>query len=505
MATKRKPKAGDVAVAPPNIITVFDDPDMFGKFFPGDSWSNWRTILKAAFGQTMTETETRFFQTVAGDRLAPTSQVREFWAIVGRRGGKDSVASFIAAFVAANFNQQHRLRPGERAVVACIAVDRDQSKVILEYIRSYFVEIPMLAGMLQRETQFGFELTNNVDIQIITNNFRSIRGRAVLLAIFDECAFYKDELSSAPDEELYRAITPALASLSPGSMIIGISSPFRKSGLLYSKYKKHFGQDGDVLVVQAPTRTLNPTVPQELIDREIAEDPAAKRAEYLAEWRDDISGWIGAEVLEASVDNDVIVRPPNIISSFVAFCDPSGGAKDSFTAAIAHSENGVAVLDCLIEEKAPMSTTEAIAKISAVVRSSGLSSITGDAYAANLVVDAFAAHGISYRHSERNRSAIYADILPMFLSGCIRLLDDRDLVRQFASLERKQVAGGRDKIDHPRGHHDDLANAAAGALTLASSKINKPQLLFASIESGYRPNDRRSALYPTATNSRFLF
>jgi hypothetical protein len=38
---------------------------------------------------------------------------------------------------------------------------------------------------------------------------------------------------------------------------------------------------------------------------------------------------------------------------------------------------------------------------------------------------------------------------------------------QLVSLERTCVRGGRDKIDHPRGLHDDISNAAAGALVLA--------------------------------------
>ena len=34
-------------------------------------------------------------------------------------------------------------------------------------------------------------------------------------------------------------------------------------------------------------------------------------------------------------------------------------------------------------------------------------------------------------------------------------------------LERSTKSGGKDKIDHPKGLHDDVANAAAGALVLA--------------------------------------
>src|SRR5262249_52365098 len=163
------------------------------------------------------------------------------------------------AFAAALFDQQNKLRPGERALVMCLACDRAQAKIILNYIRSYFTDVPLLAAMVTRETAEGFELNNGVDVAVSTNSFRSVRGRPILLAILDEVAFWRDENSAKPDEELYKAIEPALASLAPNSMIIGISSPYRKAGLLHKKHKAHFGKDGDVLVIQAPTRTLNPT------------------------------------------------------------------------------------------------------------------------------------------------------------------------------------------------------------------------------------------------------
>jgi hypothetical protein len=87
--------------------------------------------------------------------------------------------------------------------------------------------------------------------------------------------FWRDENSAKPDEELYRAITPALATLN--GKIVGISSPYRKSGLLHSKFRKHFAKDGDILFVKAPTRVLNQMIDQAIIDRDIADDPAKAR------------------------------------------------------------------------------------------------------------------------------------------------------------------------------------------------------------------------------------
>lgn len=107
------------------IINALDDPALFQPWFRGPSWDGWRTILKAAFAIPLNAAELEFFHSVAGDRDPPKTQVRELWCIVGRRGGKDSVASVIAAYAAAMFTGQKHLRPGERALVMCLACDRD--------------------------------------------------------------------------------------------------------------------------------------------------------------------------------------------------------------------------------------------------------------------------------------------------------------------------------------------------------------------------------------------
>ena len=49
----------------------------------------------------------------------------------------------------------------------------------------------------------------------------------------------------------------------------------------------------------------------------------------------------------------------------------------------------------------------------------------------------------------------------------VALVDSEKLRRQFLNLERRTARGGRDSIDHPRGLHDDLANAVAGVLVHA--------------------------------------
>ena len=59
---------------------------------------------------------------------------------------------------------------------------------------------------------------------------------------------------------------------------------------------------------------------------------------------------------------------------------------------------------------------------------------------------------------------MYREAIPILNAARVELLDNRRLVDQICSLERRTARGGRDSIDHPPGQHDDLANAALGAI-----------------------------------------
>jgi hypothetical protein len=463
-----------------NIITAMENPALFERWYSGASWDGWKTILRAAYNLPMVDRDREFLRTVA-DREPPQQRVKELWIAAGRRSGKDSVASLCAAFAAATFNQGHLLRPGERALILCLASDRQQAKICLEYCRSLFTSTPMLRAMIQRETQNGFELTNNCDIEIGTTSHRSVRGRAIALVVLDEVAFYQSESSASPDLEIYRALLPGLASL-PGSMLIGISSPYKKSGILYSKFRDHYGQNNDnILFIRSATRTLNPLISQDIVDAALAEDPAAASAEWMGFFRDDVSNWLSTEAIEAAIDPDVIVRPPVGGVKYFGACDPAGGSgQDSFTAAVAHADaNGDIVLDCLAEIRPPYSPTAAVEQVVRMFNQYGLHHCVGDRYSALWCVEGFAKRSFRYAHSDRDGSAIYADALPLYTSGRARILDIKRHTRQLAQLERKTSTTGRDRVSHPVGGHDDLATASCLAMVLAAQPaVEAPQPFF---------------------------
>jgi hypothetical protein len=91
-----------------------------------------------------------------------------------------------------------------------------------------------------------------------------------------------------------------------------MASPvYAKRGVLFDSFKKYYGAAGppDILVAYGTSHDLNPSLPQEEIDRELEKDPDRNRAEYLSEWRDDVSGFIGREIVQACI-GDYYELPP---------------------------------------------------------------------------------------------------------------------------------------------------------------------------------------------------
>lgn len=460
-----------------NYLEALDHPDLFGRWFTGASWAAWRTVEKAIFGLPLEDSELPLFRELTGREEPPDSPAKEAWIIAGRRSAKSRKAATVAVFLAtigAEIQGYHKsLAPGERGIVLVMGVDKAQAKVVLDYAKALVHEIPIFRAMIERETGEEIELTNRLSLVVLANDFRSIRGRTLVAVILDEAAYWRDELTTKPDTEVYRACRPGLATV-PGSLLLGISSPYRRAGLLWQKFKKHWGKPGDVLVVKARTEVLNPEIDRRVIEEAYEDDPEAARAEWGAEFRTDLADFVQREVVESLVSLGVYERPRIAGVSYVAFTDPSGGSADSFTLGIAHRERDVAVLDVIRERKPPFSPEAVVEEYSEVLKSYDVTSVTGDRYGGQWPVEQFQKRGIVYRPSEKPKSEIYLESLPLLNGGRIDLLDNERLVNQICGLERRTARGGRDSVDHGVHANDDLANAVLAAAWLAAGKARAP-------------------------------
>jgi hypothetical protein len=141
--------------------------------------------------------------------------------------------------------------------------------------------------------------------------------------------------------------------------------------------------------------------------------------------------------------------------------------------AIAHAEGQLRILDAVYEFKAPLNPEWVVQQMVPTIRTYGCGYITSDAYAGRWVMDAFGRHGIQVVHSSRNKSDIYLEALPLLRAGRLQLLDNARLASQLVGLERRVSRGGKESIDHPPGGHDDVVNAALGALTVVEDRVGR--------------------------------
>jgi len=287
----------------------------------------------------------------------------------------------------------------------------------------------------------------------------------------DEICFFgvDEETKIKSHTELIRAVKPGLATVQ--GKLVCISSPYAKKGWSYQQFQRHHGNnEAKTLVVNCPSRTLNPTLPQRIVDEAMEEDRASALAEYYGQFRDDIVDYITREMVEAVVVPGRTELPPDRTSKYYVFTDVSGGRSDDAALAIGHREGRNVVLDLLRRYQPPHRPYAVIGEMCQEIRRYDINKVVGDNYAAEFVAGAFKEQGFKYEKCEFNKSALYLEMLPRITSHEVELLDNDFMVNQIANLERRTRSGGKDSVDHPHGGHDDVANVVAGVIASAATK-----------------------------------
>ena len=271
------------------ILDAMADDKLFAPWFRDrETWSTWSALLAALFGLPMTDEQLAIYRQCTGRTAPPSEPAGEAWLVCGRRAGKSFALALIAVYLAAFHDYRRYLAPGERGTVLIIATDRKQARTIFRYIRALLTQVPMLAKLVTREDRETVDLGNSVTIEVGTASFKSVRGYTIVAALCDEIAFWPTDDSAQPDYEILDALRPGMATI-PNAILLCASSPYARRGALWDAHRRHFGKDGDpTLVWQAPTREMNPTVPQRVIDEAMERDPASAAAEYGAEFRSDV-------------------------------------------------------------------------------------------------------------------------------------------------------------------------------------------------------------------------
>jgi hypothetical protein len=447
-----------------SIVEALESSEFFADSFPNiETWTAWKIFLKSVYGIELNKNELEVFQECTQRESVLPNGFSEVYCICGRRGGKSKIASLIAAYEAILGGWEQKLSPGERGWIFVVSTDKSQSGIVLNYIRELLSHVP---DIIERELSDELHLTNHISIGIKTCSYRGVRGFSTVGIIADEVAFWRDENSANPAEEIVISLLPGLKE---GGRLVGISTPYARYGFLYEQFKNFYGRsDSDTLIWRAGTKFMNPTYPDAIINRLVKRDKVAFDSEYNAEFRSDVANFLSEEIIRAAMKHAPL--PYDQTKSYYAFIDPSGGRSDSMTLAISHREEEKIVIDRVEETRAPFDPSSVVQQFSTLLKSYHVYEATSDRYAGVWPESAFSKEGVVLRMSELPASDLYLEFQPLMAMGRVELPNDERLCLQFQMLERRTRTGGRDSVDHPPGLHDDMANSAAGAAYLAAQK-----------------------------------
>jgi hypothetical protein len=372
------------------LTQALTDLDVFGTVFSAPSFWPWRVVAKIIDGEPLTEPREReLFEQCTGRAYNRCSRraVRRLFILAGRRAGKDRFLSAVAVWRAALCaDWREYISAGEGAVCLLLGADRKQASILRRYCGG-LLAMPLLAKEVTRQTDDVIEFRNGASLEVATNNASLIRGRSAIAVLGSECCHWRtDENASSSDEEVVAGAEPSMAMVPDGGLLLLGSSVYRKRGLMYRMHRKlHGNEGGEGTCWFAPSRVMNPRLPQLVIDQAIANDAPKARAEYLNVWREDVSDFVPLDVIEACTDWGVTERPRQRGVSYVAYHDAAGGTgRDSFTLAIGHAERGGSgrVFVDLVRERKPRFVAEdVIAEYASLLHSYGVCSVMGDKYA----------------------------------------------------------------------------------------------------------------------------
>jgi len=442
----------------------------FGRQVLGLSYSPLQeTILLAARGESLTDAQAELFERHAGRPWpGPGIPPHEVHVICGRQSGKTGrLAPTLLLHAAMDPATVEGLEPGYWRDAVLVAPTRRQAGIAYHRIRGLLQSRPELRAYLAGEpTVSEIELTFGVRIGVWASRGAHLRGMQSRMLLLDEACFLPAEGHRA-DVDLIEAIRPGQAMV-PGGQIVTISSPWTEQGYVYETWRSRAQLEG-VLVFQAASWELNPSIRPEFLERERARDAEYFRREYGGEFIGTIRAFIPAESIEACVERGRLSLPPVEGVQYVAALDQAY-IRDTFVLGIGHREAGRVVVDLLHGWKPgrgkPVQLELLLPELVDLLRPYRVKEVLGDQYSAPAFRELLRTRSLEYLErpfTAESKREMYGSLRQGIVAGGIELLDHHTSLRELRTVEARALPGGGVRIGAPAvsGFHDDYADVLA--------------------------------------------
>jgi hypothetical protein len=445
--------------------------------------------------------------------------------IVGRRGGKTSIAAILSIYFSIITNWKPYLKKTPFASVVVLSHTVTFSQEVLDLVKSLILESAILSRLQDRDsrdTQSEFYLKvpflqddnktiiySRISIKVGAASKRTTRGRAVCVLIADEISHWNTSIDcKETDVEIFRAIRPALGQFADKAAIFKLSSPAGKMGLLYEEWERREELKDDIIQLQAPSWTMNNIVPDEVFKSDFKEDPDGFDTEYRAKFAESLSNFIQPEFLDMCVLKGTTFIPPakGLATTYEAVID-AAFKNDRFAFTIVGHDDKRITQYCVKKWEGtkgnPVQAFEVAKHISAICKKFKINKVYADQYAFQPLKEIFRVYDLVLEEkpfTQAFKKKIFFSLKRAIHNSILDLLDEPIQIKEIKHLQVEQASAGQIRIGHPVGGHDDLACALAIAVHIALEKSGSGQVNFLDKSDTYtQPVDKTGKSF-TAPN-----
>lgn len=284
-----KELSGKITNAQLQALDIVDFVDVLGISFKERPAQ--KVILKSLYGLPLVDGELELYTQLTTNENVFEKGVEKTEGLfaVGARGGKSFLTSVIALYEATRDKWKRYLAQGEMGYAVIVATKQQQAQDIIGASCARLMENSRISHMIKESWTTSLVLSNGMCVASYPCNSTAARGLPIFLLIFDEIAHFRLEGPKA-DELINNALRPRMAQF-PGAKCLKISTPAAKQGLLWDEFSEGFQVPGR-LIIQAPTRVVNPLIPQEFIDKEYKRDPDNAEREFGANFAEQVDAFL---------------------------------------------------------------------------------------------------------------------------------------------------------------------------------------------------------------------
>lgn len=450
-------------------------------------------------------TETELYKDMTGRDYISVSSVDDdtyinmINLIVGRRGGKTTLASILVCYSAVSTNWAPFLQKTPFCTILTLSHSREFSDEVVELIRSLIEASPILSRMVNKSKKNTASTINlkvpwlldngdieysRVQIKVGAASSKTTRGVAAAMVLCDEIGFWNlDENMKETDAKILKAVRPATKQFGRKAMIIKLSSPGIKQGVLYSEYIKW--EEGTLpknyVVFKAPSWCWNTILPKEEFIIEWELDPEGFDTEYRSSFVDSLSQFISAEFVDMAVIKGVSFQPPQIENKDIRYAAAidAGYKKDHFTfSVVGHTGNRFTQFvskGWAGSRKEPVKAKEVGKYIKTICKEFDIPVVAADQFSFQPLKELFEELGVVLEEHTFNptfKKKIYFNLKKAIHSQQLDLVDNPRQTKEIKELVVEQGSSGIIKIGHPSGGSDDYADALAVAAYLSVKAVN---------------------------------